>query len=150
MTSLKSEVKLTLMKKLSLYIFLVLMFCNVGVAEIVLKCDVEVHVKNYEFRPEENENIAYNKWLDLDPYSQQLTIKKNKIISITNAFIELGLPGNTYKIIRNDQRYLVGEIIERDPEGITVDHLIYDKKFNFLSQLYYSDYGVAIYEGFCN
>ena len=33
MTSLKSGVKLTLMKKLSLYIFLVLMFCNVGFAE---------------------------------------------------------------------------------------------------------------------
>ena len=35
MTSLKSGVKLTLMKKLSLYIFLVLMFCNVGFAECI-------------------------------------------------------------------------------------------------------------------
>jgi len=33
MISLKSGVKLTLMKKLSLYIFLVLMWCNVGFAE---------------------------------------------------------------------------------------------------------------------
>ncbi len=35
MTSLKSGVKLTLMKKLSLYIFLVLMWCNVGFAELI-------------------------------------------------------------------------------------------------------------------
>jgi len=33
MTSLRSGVKLGLMKKLSLYIFLVLMWCNVGFAE---------------------------------------------------------------------------------------------------------------------
>ena len=33
MTSLKSGVKMGLMKKLSLYLFLVLMFCNVGFAE---------------------------------------------------------------------------------------------------------------------
>ena len=33
MTSLRSGVKLTLMKKISLYIFLVLMWCNVGVAD---------------------------------------------------------------------------------------------------------------------
>ena len=41
MTSLKSGVKLTLMKKLSLYIFLVLMWCNVGVAEEISEIEVE-------------------------------------------------------------------------------------------------------------
>ena len=138
------------MKKLYLYIFLGLIWCNSGIAEIELKCDIKVHVKNYEFRPEKTEDVDYNRWLDLDSYSQQLKIKKNKIISFTNADEELGLPGNTYKIIKNDQRYLVGEFIQRDAEGITVDHLIYDKKFKFTSQLYYSDYGIAIYEGFCN
>ena len=128
------------------------MCCNFGFAEIVLKCDIKVHVKNYKFRPQENENVDYNKWLDLDSDSQQLTIKtgQNKIISLKSFYIELGLPGVTYKIIKNDERYLVGENIKRDPEGITVDHLIYDKKFKFTSQLYYSDYGIAIYEGFCN
>ena len=138
------------MKKLSLYIFLLLMFYNVGIAEIVLKCDVKVHVKNYEFRPEKTEDVDYNRWLDLDNMDQKLKIMKDKIIIITNVDEELGLPGKTYKIIKNDQRYLVGEIIERDHEGIIIDHLIYDKKFKFTSQLYYSDYGIAIYEGFCN
>jgi len=39
MTSFRSGVKMGLMKKLPLYIFLVLMFCNVGFAETVkLKC----------------------------------------------------------------------------------------------------------------
>ena len=138
------------MKKLSLYIFLSLMFCNVGIAEVVLKCDVKVHVKNYEFRPEKTEDVDYNKWLDLEPYSQQLKIKKKEIIVFSNADEALNLPGTTYKIIKNDQRYLVGEIIKRDPQGIIIDHLIYDKKFKFTSQLYYSDYGIAIYEGLCN
>ena len=126
------------------------MWCNVGVAEIELKCDIKVHVKNYEFRPEKTEGVVFNRWLDLDSYSQKLTIKKNKIIAVDSADEELGLTGNTYKIIKNDQRYLVGEIIQRDAVGITVDHLIYDKDFKFTSQLYYSDYGIAIYEGFCN
>ena len=126
------------------------MVCNVGIAEIVLKCDIKVHVKNYEFRPEKTEVVDYNRWLDLDNIDQKLKIMKDKIIIITNVDEELGLPGNTYKIIKNDQRYLVGEFIQRDAEGITVDHLIYDKKFKFTSQLYYSDYGIAIYEGFCN
>ena len=35
MTSLRSGVKMSLMKKLSLYIFLVLMWCNVGFADVV-------------------------------------------------------------------------------------------------------------------
>jgi len=35
MTSLRSGVKLALMKKLFLYVFLVLMFCNVGFAECI-------------------------------------------------------------------------------------------------------------------
>ena len=40
MTPLRIGVKLTLMKKLSLYVFLVLMWCNVSVAEIIVfkKC----------------------------------------------------------------------------------------------------------------
>ncbi len=39
MTSLRSWVKLIPMKKLSLYIFLVLMFCNVGFAETYICSD---------------------------------------------------------------------------------------------------------------
>ena len=35
MTSLRSGVKILPMKKLSLYIFLLLMFCNVGFAECI-------------------------------------------------------------------------------------------------------------------
>ena len=138
------------MKKFLAILVLGLFWCNVGIAEILLNCDVKVHVKNYEFRPKKNQDVDYNKWLDLEPYSQQLKIKKNEIIVFSNADEALGLPGIRYKIIKNDQRYLVGEIIQRDPQGIIVDHFIYDKKFKFSSQLYYSDYGIAIYEGHCN
>ena len=42
MTSLKSGVKVTLMKKLSLYIFLVLMWCNVGFAELIKFKDIKL------------------------------------------------------------------------------------------------------------
>jgi len=41
MTSLRSGVKLGLMKKLSLYIFLVLMWCNVGVADDISEYQIE-------------------------------------------------------------------------------------------------------------
>ena len=41
MTSLRSGVKLTLMKKLSLYIFLVLMWCNVGFAKDISEYKIE-------------------------------------------------------------------------------------------------------------
>ena len=41
MTSLRSGGKMGLMKKLSLYIFLVLMWCNVGFAEItIFECEI--------------------------------------------------------------------------------------------------------------
>ena len=41
MTSLRSGVKLGLMKKLSLYIFLVLMWCNVGFADDIRDFEIE-------------------------------------------------------------------------------------------------------------
>ena len=42
MTSLRSGVKMGLMKKLSLYIFLVLMWCNVGIAETISLMDIKI------------------------------------------------------------------------------------------------------------
>ena len=42
MTSLRSGVKLTLMKKLYLYLFLILMFCNVGFAEKISFIDIKI------------------------------------------------------------------------------------------------------------
>ena len=45
MTPLRSRVKLYPMKKLSLYIFLVLMFCNVGFAETYI-CSDDVSTSN--------------------------------------------------------------------------------------------------------
>ena len=45
MTSLRSGVKMGLMKKLSLYIFLILMFCNVGFAELIIFSDIKIGEK---------------------------------------------------------------------------------------------------------
>ena len=42
MTSLKSGVKMVLMKKLSLYVFLVLLWCNVGFAELIIFSDIKI------------------------------------------------------------------------------------------------------------
>ena len=45
MTSLRSGVKLGLMKKLSLYIFLVLMWCNVGFADEISYNSLNENIK---------------------------------------------------------------------------------------------------------
>ncbi len=49
MTLLRSVVKLTLMKKLSLYVFLVLMWCNVGFAEKKSLIDIKIGDKITEY-----------------------------------------------------------------------------------------------------
>ena len=143
------------MKKLLGILVLGLLWCNTGLAEIEFNCNLDVHVKNYSHSDpskEENrlEEDEYDKWLDLHPYKMKVKITEDKVFTKTDAETESGLEGNNYEIIKNDRRYVVGKIIERDPEGIIVDHLIYDKKYEFLSMLYYSDFGVAIYEGYCN
>jgi len=127
------------------------MWCNVGFAEIELNCNMDSHVKNYsELVPEKNEDVTYDKWLDLDPFKLSLKIKKDEIFAHKDYEIEMNWPGITFNITNNDRRYIVGKIIVRDSVGIIVNHLVYDKKFKFLSILYYSDYGIAIYDGYCN
>ena len=140
------------MKKLSLYIFLVLMWCNFGFAEIKINCTTEPHAKNYSHNfSTKSEGVTYDEWLDLGIYKYEVKIlKNNKIYIISDVFIESGLGGTFFDIVENDQRYLVGKKIVRDREGITVEHLVYDKKSKFLTILYYSNYGVKISEGFCN
>ena len=138
------------MKKLLGIVVLGLLVCNVGFAEIEFNCNLDVHVKNYSHSDptyEENkQNFEYDKWLDLDPYKMKVKITKDKIITETDAEIEAGLEGNVYEIIKNDRRYIVGKNIDRGVD----DHFIYDKRFKFLTKLYYSDFGVAIYDGNCN
>ena len=152
MIFLISGVKLTLMKKLSLYVFLGFLWCNVGFAEIKINCTTEAHAKNYSHNfSTKREGVTFDEWLDLGIYKYEVkTLKKNKIYMISDVFIEAGLDGTFFDIVENDQRYLVGKKIVRDREGITVEHLVYDKKSKFLTILYYSNYGVKISEGFCN
>ena len=152
MIFLISGVKLTLMKKLSLYVFLGFLWCNVGFAEIKINCTTEAHAKNYSHNfSTKREGVTYDEWLDLGKYKYEVkTLKKNKIYMISDVFIEVGLDGTTFDIVENDQRYLVGKKILRDSEGIIVEHLVYDKKSKFLTILYYSDYGVKISEGYCS
>ena len=139
------------MKKLLGIVVLNLLWCNVGFAEIEFNCNIDVHAKSYsQLGATKSEDVLYDKWKDLDPYKIKLKITKDKVFTKTDAQTEIGLEGNIYEIITNDRRYIVGKIIERDSEGIIVDHLIYDKKYKFLSMLYYSEYGISIYDGYCN
>ena len=64
MTSLRSGVKLGLMKKLSLYIFLVLMWCNVGFADDIQDFEIEGmtignSLLDYMSEEEIKENVGY-------------------------------------------------------------------------------------------
>ena len=58
MTSLRSGVKMVLMKKLSLYIFLVLMWCNAGFAEFyeLNKCFIKGGFEEASFKSWEEFN----------------------------------------------------------------------------------------------
>ena len=139
------------MKKLLGIIALGLLWCNVGFAEIELNCKIDVHVKSYsQLGATKNETTIYDKWGDLDPYKIKQKIRDDKVFTKTDAQAKVGLEGNIYETIINDRRYIVGKIIKRDSDGIVVDHLIYDKKYKFLSMLYYSEYGITIYDGYCN
>ena len=61
MTLLKRGVKLTLMKKLSLYVFLVLMFCNVGFADnFNYICSFETYYKTADSDVWNNKNMRFN------------------------------------------------------------------------------------------
>ena len=69
MTSLRSGVKLTLMKKLSLYTFLVLMWCNVGFADAISEYEMagaKLKISILEIMTEEQvvENLHSRDWAD--------------------------------------------------------------------------------------
>ena len=128
------------------------MWSNAGSAEIKINCTTEAHAKNYSHNfSTKREGVTYDEWLDLGKYKYDVkTLKRNKIYIISDVFIEAGLEGTTFDTVENDERYLVGKNIVRDIQGITVEHLVYDKKSKFLTILYYSDFGVKITEGYCN
>ena len=145
------------MKKILLFKHLIFLyfFLNAAAhAETKLICNTETHVKHYEFISEQAKEMfkdtIYNQWMDLTPRVREITIKKNSIITHDDSSKKLGIGPTNYKIITNDLRYLVGQNFERAEDGITVQNLIYDKMFKFISITYYSDYGVSVYDGYCN
>ena len=109
MTSLRSGVKLVLMKKLSLYIFLVLMFCNVGFAELIIFSDIKVGEKVSKYindqqiskfymsdREAKDDVIIYDKD---KKYSYLLFLKEDGIFKEDYDFLQIFYENSTNKIV---------------------------------------------------
>ncbi len=113
-------------------------------------CNVKVHIKNNSTTdPNVVEGIPYDDWTDLDNYTI-LFQKLNDELSMKYLDEEYkDFPEFKFNIIHQDQRYVYGNAI--DILDVKDSHNIYfNKEYNLFTYFYYSDYGIAIYEGFCD
>ena len=99
MTSLRSRVKIGLMKKLSLYIFLVLMWCNVGFAEKINFFDIKIGDKiSKHFNSQQISK--YYKFDTAKPPSGEVLYGKNKKYSLLQLNIEDGIFKKDYQFFQ--------------------------------------------------
>ena len=127
--------------------FFFLLFSSSVVADKFI-CNVKVHVKNNSITdPNVMEGIPYDEWIDLDNY--------NILFEKLNDELSMKYLGEEYNdfsvfkfnIIHKDQRYVYGNAIDLDLKNFHNIH--FDKEYNLLTYFYYSSYGIAVYEGFC-
>ena len=110
MTSLRSGVKLGLMKKLSLYIFLILMVCNVGFAELIIFSDIKIGEKvskyfndqeiSQYYVSDSKDNAAGVIIFGKDKkYSYLLFLKEDRIFKGNFEFYQIYYENSTDKIV---------------------------------------------------
>ena len=92
MTSLRSGVKLTLMKKLSLYVFLLLMFCNVGFAEKISFIDIKIGDKITDHFSSDQINKYYFFDKEKTPKGEILYGRDKKY-----SYLEIGIEDKIFK-----------------------------------------------------
>ena len=110
MTSLRSGVKLGLMKKLSLYIFLGLMWCNVGFAELIIFSDIKIGEKVSKYFNDQEISQYYVSGDKSNPagviiydkdkkYSYLLFLKEDRIFKGNFEFYQIYYENSTDKIV---------------------------------------------------
>jgi len=116
MTSLKSWVKVILMKKLSLYIFLFLMWCNACFANLIIFSDIKVGEKiskylndqeisqYYKSDTKDNGVLIYDKD---KKYSYLLFLKEDGIFKGNYEYYQIFYENSTNKIVGTAGVYLM-------------------------------------------
>ena len=126
----------------------VLFFSSSVVADKYI-CNVKSHIKNNSTTdPNVVEGIPYDDWIDIENY--------NILFHKLDDELSMKYLGDEYKdfpvfklnIIFKDQRYVHGNAINI-LDGKDSHNIFFDKKYNLFTYFFYSEYGVAIYEGFC-
>ena len=129
------------MKKLSLYIFLVLIFFKPVYAQnIVLECEWGAHVKDY---------TTDNKWKTFDHNQNfKLTIK-NKELVLYDYQLKMDWKPH-FKIKNQNSEYIIGTDVSNYADGPSVGFITYKKKDGytvFMSSDY--EFGLTAQTGFC-
>ena len=133
-------------------IIFILIFLSTPLLSLEYNCNLKVHVKNNSVTdPDVIDGILYDEWIDLENYDVLFEDQGNKLsmIVLEEKFIENNVPPIEFYEVRETNRYVFAN--ENLQFNLNDFHtIIFDQKFKLLTYIYYSDYGISIYEGFCN
>ena len=114
-------------------------------------CNLKTHVKNNSVTdPNVIDGIPYDEWIDLE-ITMHFLDEGNKlsIIILEEEFIENDYPPIEFYEVKETNRYIfANENLQFNNNDF--HSIIFDQKFKMLTYMYYSEYGMSIYEGFCN
>ena len=133
-------------------IIFILIFLSTPLLSLEYNCNLKVHVKNNSVTdPNVIDGILYDEWIDLENYDVLLEDQGNKLsmILLEEKFIENNVPPIEFYDVKETNRYVFAN--ENLQFNFNDFHtIIFDQKFKLLTYMYYSEYGISIYEGFCN
>ena len=128
------------MKKLSLYVFLILVFSKFAYAQnIVLECTWDAHVKDY---------TRDNTWKTFDNNQNfKLTIKSKELIIYDYL---LKTDWTPFKIKNRNSKYIIGTEVSNYADGPSAGFITYKKKDGYTVYMG-SDYefGLTAQTGYC-
>lgn len=115
-------------------------------------CDLKIHVKNNSVTdPNVIDGIPYDEWIDLENYNVLFLDQGSKLslILLEEKFIENDVPPIEFYDVKETNRYIfANENLQFNNSDF--HSIFFDQKFKMLTYIYYSEYGISIYEGFCN
>ena len=133
-------------------IIFILIFLSTPLLSLEYNCNLKVHVKNNSVTdPDVIDGILYDEWIDLENYDVLFEDQGNKLsmIVLEEKFIENNVPPIEFYEVKETNRYIfANENLQFNNNDF--HSIIYDQKFKMLTYMYYSEYGISIYEGFCN
>ena len=133
-------------------IFFIFIFFAPPLLSLQYNCTLKVHVKNNSITdPNVIEDIPYDEWLDLENYDVFFLDYGNKlsIILLEEKFIENDYPPIEFYDVKETDRYVfANENLQFNNNDF--HSVIFDLKYKMLTYMYYSNYGISIYECFCD